>query len=57
MSAKRVIGITASAYEFVALTTNRVPPFTEIARRHPTLAAVFVSYMVWHFSPDWTDSI
>ena len=51
MTARRVIGIAASAYELLALTTNRTPPFTDVARKHPTLAGAFVGYLVWHFSP------
>lgn len=51
MTAKRVIGVTVSAYELLALLTNRTPPLTDIARQHPTLAGVFLGYMAWHFSP------
>ena len=52
MTGRRVIGITVSAYEFLALVTNRTPPITDVARKHPTLAGAFIGYMAWHFSPN-----
>ena len=52
MTVRRIIGIAVSAYELVALVTNRTPPFTDVARKHPTLAAGFIGYLAWHFSPN-----
>ena len=51
MTTKRFIGIAVSAYELLALATGRTPPITDIARQHPTLAAGFVGFIAWHFSP------
>lgn len=44
----RHIGIVLAGWEFLALTTRRVPPLTDILRTHPILGAGAVGWLAVH---------
>lgn len=48
MRATRTIGSLIAAYELVALSTRRVPPITDILRKHPILGAAAVGWLAVH---------
>lgn len=45
---KRSIGVALSVWEFAALATGRIPPLTDLLRRHPALGAMATGWVAWH---------
>lgn len=44
----RRIGVVLAAYELAALMTRRIPPITDILRRHPLLGAAATAWVAVH---------